>query len=131
MQILIGSSDVIHVKMTRFLLEDVGHKVLHGFNSTSVLKVLREEQPELILLDTYCDSIGGFELCREIRALHQVPIIFVASDATMDDKVTGLKLGGDDYMSRPYDAQELLARIEAVMRRSRSAQSTLIQSNAR
>lgn len=117
MQILIASSDVMHVRMTRFLLEEEGHKVFQSFRSDTALKILETESVDLILLDTYCDDIGGFALCTEIRSQYSLPIMFIAADAHIKDKVTGLKIGGDDYIVRPFDPQELFARIEAVMRR--------------
>lgn len=117
MQILIASSDVMHVKMTQFILEDVGHKVFHSFHADNALKTLSSEQVDLVLLDTNCDDIGGFALCTEIRSQYNLPVIFVSADTHIKDKVTGLKIGGDDYIAKPFDPQELLARIEAVMRR--------------
>jgi two-component system response regulator RegX3 len=117
MRVLIASSDLVHTKMTRFLLEDVGYELGHAADDRSVLTALEDSHYDLILLDHGCSDINGTVLCREIRARYHLPIIFVASANAIDDRVVGLKLGADDYLGKPYDPNELLARIEAVMRR--------------
>jgi DNA-binding response OmpR family regulator len=117
MRIVIASSDLIHAKMTRFLLQDVGYEVIHNVGEKSVQETLREGRVDLVLLDADLPERGGYELCRELRAQYHTPIIFVADGTLVDDRVRALKLGADDFVSKPYNPNELLARIEAVMRR--------------
>jgi DNA-binding response OmpR family regulator len=117
MQILIASSDVMHARMTRFLLEDVGYGALHEDDEHGLRKTLKQGKTDLLLLDEYCPDAGGFALCSEIRSQYHTPIIFMAEECTVSERVRALKLGADDIVQKPYNPNELLARIEAVMRR--------------
>lgn len=117
MHILVASSDVIHARMTRFLLEDVGYTANHEPDEHSVRRLLKQCKVDLLLLDEECPDIGGYELCSEVRSQYHTPIIFLSEDCTIASKVRALKLGADDVLQKPYNPVELLARIEAVMRR--------------
>lgn len=76
--------------------------------------------PDLILLDLMLPSMDGYQVCREVRARSQTPIIMLSAKGEVFDKVLGLELGADDYMEKPFDSKELVARVKAVLRRSRS-----------
>ena len=101
-------------------LESVGYKVLTSLDTDSALELVDREMPDLILLDVMLPGIGGYELCQRIREFSDVPIIMLTAKVEDVDKVRGLKLGADDYITKPFNVQELLARIEAVLRRSPS-----------
>lgn len=118
MSILIADDDVFSVKLTSFLLEEAGYHVLKAYNGADVLEILHEEDPDLILLDVSMPQSSGFDVCRRIRRISDVPIIFLTANTKLEDRVLGLQIGGDDYMIKPFEPQELLARIEAVLRRS-------------
>ncbi|NOK62084.1 MAG: response regulator transcription factor [Chloroflexi bacterium AL-W] len=118
MSILIADDDVFSVKLTSFLLEEAGYRVLKAYNGADVLEMLHEEDPDLILLDVSMPQSSGFDVCRRIRRMSDVPIIFLTANTRLEDRVLGLQIGGDDYMIKPFEPQELLARIEAVLRRS-------------
>ncbi|HAL32664.1 MAG TPA: DNA-binding response regulator, partial [Lachnospiraceae bacterium] len=77
--------------------------------------------PDLILLDLMLPGIDGYQVCREIRAKSQTPIIMLSAKGEVFDKVLGLELGADDYMEKPFDSKELVARVKAVLRRYRPA----------
>lgn len=81
------------------------------------LRVFPEFQPNLILLDLMLPDIDGYQVCRELRSTSQVPIIMLSAKGEIFDKVLGLELGADDYMIKPFDSKELVARVKAVLRR--------------
>ena len=86
-------------------------------DGTIALKTCQEYQPDLILLDLVLPGTTGYQICRDIRQISDVPIIILTSKTETFDKVLGLELGADDYISKPFDAKELVARIRAVLRR--------------
>ena len=83
----------------------------------AALKIFPEFKPNLILLDLMLPGIDGYQVCRELRATSQVPIIMLSAKGEIFDKVLGLELGADDYMIKPFDSKELVARVRAVLRR--------------
>src|ERR1700756_5105631 len=100
--------------------------VVRGFATvvsagTKVLALLEEEQPDMVLLDLMLPEADGFELCRQIRERSSVAIIVVSARGGERDKVTALNMGADDYMTKPFGIEELLARIRATLRRTRPA----------
>lgn len=88
------------------------------------LKVFREFHPDLILLDLMLPGIDGYEVCREIRKTSHTPIIMLSAKGEVFDKVLGLELGADDYIIKPFDSKELVARVKAVLRRYKSSPET-------
>jgi len=117
MRILLASGDIMHARMTRFLLSDVGYEVIFVEEEQGLQGHLRQGQIDLILLDADLPDAGGYALCREIRAQYHTPIIFIAEECGVTDRVRALKMGADDVLNKPFNPSELLARIEAVMRR--------------
>ena len=83
----------------------------------SALRAVRTYQPDLILLDLMLPGIDGYQVCREVRAASETPIIMLSAKGEVFDKVLGLELGADDYMEKPFDSKELVARVKAVLRR--------------
>lgn len=106
-----------------FLLRKEGYEVVEAEDGHSALSLFRSQQPDFVLLDLMLPGLGGNEVCREIRAESKVPIIMVTAKDTEVDKVVGLELGADDYVTKPYSARELLARMKAVLRRGQHPQS--------
>ena len=86
----------------------------------SALEAFETYRPDLILLDLMLPGIDGYQVCREVRAKSQTPIIMLSAKGEIFDKVLGLELGADDYMEKPFDSKELVARVRAVLRRSRN-----------
>jgi len=117
MRVLIASNDHMHLKVTRFVLAEAQAEATCVSSASNLFSMLGESHYDLLLLDTCVDEMDGFELCRDVRSRYNLPIIILASHHTLQDRIKGLKLGADDYMTKPYEAAELLARIEAVMRR--------------
>ena len=87
------------------------------YDGEEALKVFPSFKPNLILLDLMLPGIDGYQVCRELRASSQVPIIMLSAKGEIFDKVLGLELGADDYMIKPFDSKELVARVKAVLRR--------------
>lgn len=95
------------------------------------LKAFPAFRPNLILLDLMLPGIDGYQVCREIRQKSNVPIIMLSAKGEIFDKVLGLELGADDYIIKPFDSKELVARVKAVLRRFQPAQSTTSQTNGK
>ena len=91
------------------------------YNGEDALRAFDTYQPNLILLDLMLPGIDGYQVCRELRSTSQVPIIMLSAKGEIFDKVLGLELGADDYMIKPFDSKELVARIRAVLRRYQPA----------
>lgn len=87
-------------------------------NGADVLQILKTKEFDLILLDVMLPYINGFELCKEIRKSSNVPILMVTARTDLQDTVKGLELGADDYVTKPFEFEELLARIKSLLRRS-------------
>jgi len=116
--ILVVDDDMASVKLTVFLLEDAGYRTFKAYNGQSALEALHEHKPDLVLLDVSMPEINGFDVCRQIRRSSDVPIIFLSARTLLQDRLTGLQIGGDDYLLKPFEPTELLARVQAVFRRS-------------
>ena len=89
-----------------------------ALNGQEALNLFKTFEPDLVLLDIMLPDIDGYEICTEIRKTHQTPIIMLSAKGEVFDKVLGLKLGADDYMIKPFDSNELVARVKAVLRRT-------------
>lgn len=116
--ILLVDDDPQLLRLVRANLEPVGYKVLTALDAHSALKLVDMEMPDMIILDIMLPEMDGYELCQRIREFSDVPIIMLTAKVEDVDKVRGLKLGADDYLTKPFSVPELLARIEAVLRRS-------------
>ena len=100
-----------------YLLEKEGYQVIEAENGNDAVDSFRKNSPDLILLDLMLPGMSGNEVCRSIRLESQVPIIMITAKDTEIDKVVGLEIGADDYVTKPYSTRELLARMKAVLRR--------------
>lgn len=95
----------------------------------SVMPAMEAQEPNLILLDIMLPGMDGYQVCREVRAKYSVPIIMLSAKGEVFDKVLGLELGADDYIEKPFDSKELVARVKAVLRRYKPAAATTEASN--
>ena len=116
-RILVVDDERRMVGFIRLNLEQDGYEVIEAFNGTEALNRLRDSLPDLILLDVMMPDIDGFEVLRTIREISQVPVIMLTAKGEEDDKVKGLELGADDYVTKPFSPRELVSRIKAVLRR--------------
>ena len=104
--------------MISFLLREEGYDVVSADNGLTALELVDREAPDLVILDVMMPNLDGFEVCRRMREKADVPIIFLSAKGETTDKVAGLQLGADDYLAKPFEPSELLARVKAVMRRA-------------
>jgi DNA-binding response OmpR family regulator len=103
-------------------LESEGYTVMAATDGAQALKLFPQEKYDLVLLDVMMPKLSGYDVCRELRARGtRVPVLFLTAKGEEIDKVVGLKLGADDYVTKPFGVHELLARVEALLRRARPA----------
>jgi len=121
MKVLVVEDDAVLSETLQYNLQREGYKVLSSGDAENALRMFQSEPPDLVLLDVMLPSRSGFELCRLIREQNQTPIIFLTAKAGEDDRVTGLDMGADDYIVKPFSMKELLARVRTVLRRTMPA----------
>lgn len=100
------------------MLEGYGYRVSHAENAEKAFELLSENKYHLVLLDINLPETTGFELCRELRKASSVPVIFASARTSETDRITGFDIGGDDYLPKPYSMNELLSRVNALIRRA-------------
>jgi two-component system response regulator VicR len=117
-KVLVVDDEPDLVRLVAFVVEDGGLSALGACDAPTALRLLAVEQPDLVVLDVNLAALGdGFELLGELRRRSSIPVILLTARLTEDDKVRGLDLGADDYVVKPFNARELLARIRAQLRR--------------
>jgi len=116
--ILIIEDDHNIADLLRIYLEKEGYRVVIADDGVKGLAAFDAEQPKLVLLDIMLPGMDGWSVCKEIRQKSNAPVIMLTAKGETNDKVNGLKLGADDYITKPFEMKEVLARIEAVLRRS-------------
>lgn len=120
MRILVVDDDPIGCRMIQFLLGEEGYTVDAAEGPRAALAHVEKHAPDLLLLDVGFPQFSGFDLLRKLRDMdYDIPVIFVTAKGELDDRLQGLRLGADDYISKPYQPAELIARVEAVLRRYR------------
>ncbi len=110
-------------RMVRFIqlnLEQDGFEVITAYNGREAIEQVRTQLPDLILLDIMMPDINGFEVLKKIREVNNVPVIMLTAKGEEDDRIQGLELGADDYITKPFSPRELVSRIRAVLRRTKS-----------
>ena len=116
-KVLIVEDEVSLREPLVYLLQKEGYDVIEAGDGNTALEVFATSNPDLVLLDLMLPGLSGNEVCSAIRKVSQVPIIMVTAKDTEIDKVVGLEIGADDYVTKPYSTRELLARMKAVLRR--------------
>jgi DNA-binding response OmpR family regulator len=117
-KILVVDDDDSTVQLISLLLERRGYEVIKANRAEDGLRKAYRTHPDLVLLDIMMPEMDGWEVCRRLRELSDVPIIFLSARTEIRDVVRGLELGADDYIVKPYDSDELIARVRAHLRRS-------------
>jgi len=123
--ILAVDDDPAQLKVIEMSLREANYEPITATNGEEALKAFRQHQPDLVVLDVMMPGMDGWETCYRIRQISAVPIIFLTGRQTTDDKVSGFKLGADDYLVKPFLPDELLARVESVLRRTYRARQPL------
>jgi len=116
-RILIVDDEPRYVRAIQVNLESSGYQTLTAADGVSAIALVTNDPPDLVLLDVRMPGLDGYEVCRRIREFSNVPIIFLTARAETADKVQGLEWGADDYVTKPFSAEELMARVQAVLRR--------------
>lgn len=117
-KVLVVDDDLNIVKLIKLYLEKEDFSVCTAHNGLEALEVYRRENPSIIVLDIMMPELDGNSVCREIRKTSDVPIIMLTAKGETFDKVLSLELGADDYIVKPFEPKELIARIKAILRRS-------------
>jgi two-component system phosphate regulon response regulator OmpR len=108
-------------------LTKFGFKVTAAGRADDGLRILKRERPDLVILDVMLPGMDGFEVCKEIRKQYAIPIIMLTARGEVTDRIVGLELGADDYLPKPFEPRELVARIQAVLRRGQKDAQTEIK----
>ena len=118
-RVLIIDDDVRLAELVRTFLQQHGFEVLHEATATAGRLAVAAEQPDAVLLDVMLPDGDGMDLCRSLRAESSVPILMLTARGDDTDRIVGLELGADDYLPKPFNPRELVARLKAVLRRAR------------
>lgn len=116
-RVLVVDDDTKTVELVKLYLNRDGYRVLTAYDGAEALRLAREGHPDLIVLDLMLPGIDGLEVCRTLRDESDVPIIMLTAKTTDQDKLTGLNLGADDYVTKPFSPRELAARVRVILRR--------------
>jgi len=116
-RVLVVDDDLKTVELVKLYLNRDGYRVLTAYDGVEALRLAREGHPDLIVLDLMLPGIDGLQVCRTLRQESDVPIIMLTARTTDQDKLAGLDLGADDYVTKPFSPRELAARVRAVLRR--------------
>ena len=122
-QVLVVDDEPRIVEIVRAYLEREGFRVITAADGATGLEMARRERPALVVLDLMLPGLSGWEICRTLRAEGGPPIIMLTARDDVTDKIVGLELGADDYVTKPFNARELAARVRAVLRRARGEQA--------
>ena len=116
-RVLVVDDDVKTVELVKLYLNRDGYRLLTAYDGVEAQRLAREAHPDLIVLDLMLPGMDGLEVCRTLRAESDIPIIMLTARTTDEDKLTGLGVGADDYVTKPFSPRELAARVRAVLRR--------------
>ncbi len=117
-KILIVDDDTNICELLRLYIEKEGYTTAIAYDGMQALELFNKEQPNLVLLDIMMPKLDGWQVCREIRKTSDCPIIMITAKGEVFDKILGLELGADDYVVKPFEAKEVVARVRAVLRRT-------------
>jgi two-component system response regulator ResD len=118
--VLVADDDEHTVELVSLYLRRAGYSVEVAFDGEETLRKVRESRPALVVLDIMMPGPDGLQICRKIGGQRGVPILFLTARTSDIDKIAGLRLGADDYITKPFNPDELVARVDAVMRRARA-----------
>ena len=117
-KILVVDDEVDIVEFIQDYLTEEGYEVIKAYDGVAALNKVREDRPDLVVLDIMLPGLDGFEVCKQMRTESAVPILMVTAKDTDVDKIVGLEIGADDYMPKPFNPRELVARVKAILRRT-------------
>ncbi|MBN2169352.1 MAG: response regulator transcription factor [Actinobacteria bacterium] len=118
-KVLIVDDEENIIELAELYLKRDGFEVLSASDGSKALEIFRDEKPDLVVLDIMLPGIDGLDVLREVRKSSEVPVVMLTAKESEVDKIVGLELGADDYMTKPFSPRELSARVKAVLRRSK------------
>lgn len=122
MKVLVVDDEAPIVEAIAYNLRKDGYQTFTAADAESCLEIVRNENPDLIILDVMLPAASGFDVCRSLRRHSTVPIIMLTARAEETDRVVGLELGADDYITKPFSTRELMARVKAILRRTQASE---------
>ena len=122
-KILVIDDDDNTLWLVSALLQHQGYEVLKTPSPMEGLKMAKDQKPDLVLLDVMMPEMDGWEVCRRLREFSEIPILFITAKTAIKDVVKGLEIGGDDYVVKPFDNRELIARVKAHLRRGKDSRN--------
>lgn len=131
MKLLVVDDEKLLVKGMKFNLENEGYQVLTAYDGASAVELARKEEIDLIIMDVMMPGLSGSDACMQIREFSNVPIIMLTARSEDSDKLMGFACGADDYVTKPFNIQELKARIRALLRRAAGASQQQVQTRQR
>lgn len=123
-KVLIADDDAHIAELIKLYFEKDGFTTVVADNGKTAVELFKSEAPSIVILDVMMPEMDGWQVCREIRRVSNIPIIMLTAKGETFDKVLGLELGADDYMVKPFEPKELIARVKAVLRRSDTKETT-------
>lgn len=130
-KILIADDEQSIREILRIYLENEGYEVVEAEDGADALRKVEYEKPDLVLLDIMMPILDGIEVCRQVRKHHTIPIIMATAKDEDDDRILGLEMGADDYVTKPFNNRELMARVKAVLRRTGAKEEVPVKAKAR
>lgn len=118
-KVLIVEDDITIVELLEIHIKDLGYEVLKAYDGEAGLNLALNENPDLIILDVSMPKMDGFQVCMQVRAKQNTPIIMLTAKTEEIDRVLGLEIGADDYITKPFSVRELIARVKAIFRRTK------------
>ncbi|TWP45226.1 response regulator transcription factor [Lentzea tibetensis] len=128
--VLVADDDHKNAELIKRYLDREGHDVKVVHDGRSAIDEVRSARPDLLVLDVMMPGVDGLDVCRILRRESDVPVLMLTARSTADDLLLGFDLGADDYVTKPYDPRELMARVRAILQRSRRTTSQAIQVGA-
>ncbi len=120
-RILIVDDEPLVLKFVRANLQSMDYEIFAAMDGIEALHIVEKEMPDLVILDIMMPKMDGFEVCRRLREWSQIPIIMLTARHDVEDKVKCLNAGADDYITKPFGINELIARVRAILRRTEEA----------
>lgn len=126
-KIVIADDDPHIRELVRLFLEKEGYHVLEAADGEEALRVMEQDKADMVILDIMMPNMDGWELCRELRAMYDIPLLMLTAKGETSQKVKGFNLGTDDYLVKPFDPLELVVRVKALLKRYQIAASQTVQ----
>ncbi|WP_285746113.1 response regulator transcription factor [Lentzea sp. NBRC 105346] len=128
--VLVADDDPKNAELVKRYLDREGHDVRVVHDGRAAIDEVRREKPDLLVLDVMMPRVDGLDVCRVLRRESDVPVLMLTARSTADDLLLGFDLGADDYLTKPYDPRELMARIKAILQRTKKTEDQKVQVGA-